>query len=369
MIDMELLKANPSTLPERYRHLSQGEVDERIQRARDTLGQDLVIMGHHYQRDEVFRFADFTGDSLELARIAEKQSRARYIVFCGVHFMAETADILTGEGQTVILPDRRAGCSMADMAAIDELEEAWEVMQRELGDTILPVTYVNSSADIKAFVGRHGGTTCTSSNAAGVLKWAFSQKKRILFLPDQHLGRNTSHGMGIPLQQMAVWDPVHGQWEDVKGPMEGLCVLLWKGYCSVHTKFTVEQIRQVRERDPETRVIVHPECTFDVVQAADENGSTSYIIQRIEQASPGSKWAVGTEVNLVQRLAQNHPEQQIQLLSRTMCPCLTMNRIDRPHLLWALESLLAGDPVNRVSVDRETSYWAKQALDRMLSIV
>lgn len=366
---MELLTANFSVLPERYRHLSHREVDERIQQARDTLGPDLVIMGHHYQRDEVFRFADFTGDSLELARIAEQQNRVRYIVFCGVHFMAETADILTGDGQTVILPDHRAGCSMADMAAIDQLEEAWEVMQQEFGDTILPVTYVNSSADIKAFVGRRGGTTCTSSNAESVLKWAFSQKKRILFLPDQHLGRNTAYSMGVPLQQMAIWDPVHGQWEEVKGPMEELRVLLWKGFCSVHTKFTLEQIYQVRERDPEIRVIVHPECTFDVVQAADENGSTSYIIQRIEQASPGSKWAVGTEVNLVQRLAQNHPEQQIQLLSRTMCPCLTMNRIDRPHLLWVLESLLEGHPVNQVTVEPETSYWARKALDRMLSIV
>ncbi|MFD1427433.1 quinolinate synthase NadA [Kroppenstedtia sanguinis] len=368
MIDMERLRANLSVLPESYRHLSNREMDERIQQAKDTLGRDLVMMGHHYQRDEVFRFADFTGDSLELARIAERQSRASYIVFCGVHFMAETADILTKEEQIVILPDRRAGCSMADMATIDELEEAWEVMQQELGDTILPVTYVNSSADIKSFVGRHGGVTCTSSNAAGVLKWAFSQKKRILFLPDQHLGRNTSHAMGIPLQQMAVWDPIYGQWEEVKGPMEELRVLLWKGFCSVHTKFTVDQIRQMREQDQETRVIVHPECTFDVVQAADEKGSTSYIIHRIQQAAPGSKWAVGTEVNLVQRLAQNHPEQQIQLLSRTMCPCLTMNRIDLPHLLWALESLLEGHPVNQVSVDPETSYWAKQALDRMLSI-
>ncbi|MDA8354339.1 MAG: quinolinate synthase NadA [Firmicutes bacterium] len=356
-------------LPDTYRNLSHRELGQRIQQAKERLGRDLVIMGHHYQRDDVIQFADFTGDSLELARIAEQQRDARSIVFCGVHFMAETADILTGEEQIVILPDMQAGCSMADMADIDELEEAWEVMQEELGDTILPVTYVNSTAAIKAFVGRHGGTTCTSSNARGVLEWAFARKKRILFLPDQHLGRNTAYAMGIPLEQMAVWDPIGGDWEAVQGPMEDLRVLLWKGHCSVHTKFTVDQIREVREQDPETRVIVHPECTFDVVQAADEDGSTSYIIRQIESAPAGSKWAVGTEVNLVQRLAQNHPEQEIRLLSRTMCPCLTMNRIDRPHLLWALESLIEGKPVNRVTVGPDTAYWARTALERMLAIV
>lgn len=304
-----------------------------------------------------------------MARIAERQKEARYTVFCGVHFMAETADILTDDDHIVILPDMKAGCSMADMADIDELEEAWEVMQEEWGDTIIPVTYVNSTAAIKAFVGRHGGTTCTSSNASGVLKWAFSRKKRILFLPDQHLGRNTAFSMGIPLEQMGIWNPIQGDWEEIKGSMEDIRVLLWKGHCSVHTKFTVDQIKRVREQDPETKVIVHPECTFDVVQNADENGSTSYIIQQIKNAPAGSKWAIGTEVNLVQRLAENHPEQQIQLLSRTMCPCLTMNRIDRPHLLWALESLVEGQPVNQVSVDPETTYWSRKALERMLSIV
>ncbi|PTX53685.1 quinolinate synthetase [Melghirimyces profundicolus] len=367
-MNTETWTADHPALPEKYRNLSHREYDERIQGAKDRLGADLVILGHHYQRDDVIRFADFTGDSLELARIAEGQKQARYIVFCGVHFMAETADILTGDDPIVILPDMKAGCSMADMADIDELEEAWEVMTEELGDTILPITYVNSTAAIKAFVGRRGGTTCTSSNARGVLEWAFARKKRILFLPDQHLGRNTAHAMGIPLEQMAVWDPIDGEWEEEKGPMEDLRVLLWKGHCSVHTKFTVEQIRDVRERDPETQVIVHPECTFDVVQAADENGSTSWIIRKIGEAPPGSKWAVGTEVNLVQRLARTHPEQRISLLSRTMCPCLTMNRIDRPHLLWALESLQEGRPVNRVSVDRETAHWARTALERMLSI-
>lgn len=357
-----------SVLPERYRNLPDAEYDERIRAAISRLGEDLVILGHHYQRDDVIRFADFSGDSLELARIAQQQRQAKAIVFCGVHFMAESADILTREDQIVILPDMKAGCSMADMADLEELEEAWEVMQRELGDTVLPVTYVNSTAAIKSFVGRHGGTTCTSTNAKGVLEWAFRQKKRILFLPDQHLGRNTAYAMGIPLEQMAVWNQVDGDWEEVKGPQAEWRVLLWKGHCSVHTKFTVDQIDRVRERDPETKVIVHPECTFDVVQASDLNGSTSYIIKQIEQAPPGSKWAIGTEVNLVQRLANQHPEQHIQLLSQTMCPCLTMNRIDRPHLLWALESLVEDNIVNQVSVDADTAHWARTALDRMLAI-
>jgi quinolinate synthase len=357
-----------SVLPARYRDVTGEEADARIAAAKARLGSDLVILGHHYQRDDVIRFADFTGDSLELARIAGQQKQAKAIVFCGVHFMAESADILTGEEQVVILPDMKAGCSMADMADIDELEEAWEVIQSELGDTVLPVTYVNSTAAIKAFVGRHGGTTCTSTNAKGVLEWAFSRKKRILFLPDQHLGRNTAYGMGIPLEQMAVWNQVAGAWEEGKAPQADWRVLLWKGHCSVHTKFTVDQIRRVRERDPETKVIVHPECTFDVVQASDDHGSTSYIIRKIREAPPGSKWAVGTEVNLVQRLAHQHPEQHIQLLSETMCPCLTMNRIDRPHLLWALESLVEGTVINQVSVDPDTAYWSKLALDRMLAI-
>ncbi|MFC4077141.1 quinolinate synthase NadA [Salinithrix halophila] len=368
MIAEGLLTKNPQ-LPEIYRNLTDKEYDERIRRAKDQLGTDLVIMGHHYQRDDVIRYADFTGDSLELARIAARQEQAKAIIFCGVHFMAESADILTRDDQVVILPDMKAGCSMADMADIDELEEAWEVIQEDLGDTVIPVTYVNSTAAIKAFVGRHGGTTCTSSNAKGVLDWAFSRKKRILFLPDQHLGRNTAYAMGVPLEEMAVWNQVDGEWEDVKGPMEDLRVLLWKGHCSVHTKFTVDQIKRLRERDPETKVIVHPECTFDVVQASDLDGSTSFIIKTIENAPAGSKWAVGTEVNLVQRLAETHPEQHIQLLSQTMCPCLTMNRIDRPHLLWTLESLAEGHVVNQVSVDPETTKWSKTALDRMLSIV
>ncbi|SFI95652.1 quinolinate synthase NadA [Thermoflavimicrobium dichotomicum] len=355
-------------LPETYRNLSSEELDERISLAKQKLGKDLVILGHHYQRDDVIQYADFRGDSLKLARIGAEQKEAKYIVFCGVHFMAETADTLAADHQIVILPDLKAGCSMADMAEIDEVEEAWDIIQNEFGDTVIPVTYVNSSAAIKAFVGRHGGTTCTSSNARGVLEWAFKQKKRILFLPDQHLGRNTAYQMGIPLERMVVWSPQAGDFEEVRGPLEEVKMILWKGHCSVHQKFTVEQIQRIRERDPEMKVIVHPECSFEVVQLADDSGSTEYIIKTVESAPAGSKWAIGTEVNLVQRLANENPDKKIVLLSTTMCPCLTMNRIDRPHLLWALESILDGEPINQIKVDDETAYWSKVALDRMLAI-
>ncbi len=364
----ELLQYVDSELPEAYRTMSGEELDRRILEAKRKLGKDLVILGHHYQRDDVIRFADFRGDSLKLARLGAEQKDARYIVFCGVHFMAETADTLAGEHQQVILPDLRAGCSMADMADLEEVEEAWEILTERFGDTIIPVTYVNSSAAIKAFVGRHGGTTCTSSNARGVLEWAFSQKKRILFLPDQHLGRNTAYDMGIPLEEMVVWDPKSGKFEEIRGDLGAVRMILWKGHCSVHQKFTEEQIKSWRERIPDINILVHPECNFDVVQNADYSGSTEYIIKTIEAAPAGSKWAIGTEVNLVQRLANEHPDKMIVLLSSTMCPCLTMNRIDRPHLLWALDSILDGTPIHVIEVDEETKHWSKKALDRMLAI-
>ncbi|MFC4546561.1 quinolinate synthase NadA [Paenactinomyces guangxiensis] len=367
-MSLDMLTYVQNQLPEVYRNLPGRELDERIWNAKQRLGKDLVILGHHYQRDDVIQFADFRGDSLKLARIGAQQREAKYIVFCGVHFMAETADTLAAEGQTVILPDLKAGCSMADMADIEDVEEAWEEIQEQFGDTVIPVTYVNSTAAIKAFVGRHGGTTCTSSNAKEVLEWAFSQKKRILFLPDQHLGRNTAYKMGIPLEQMVIWSPGSGQFEDVKGDMQEVRMILWKGHCSVHQKFTPEQIQSVRKRDPEMKVIVHPECCFEVVQMADCAGSTDFIIKTISAAPAGSRWAVGTEVNLVQRLARENPKQHIVLLSTTMCPCLTMNRIDRPHLLWALESILEGNPINRITVDEETAHWSKVALDRMLAV-
>lgn len=367
-MSLELMTQVTNQLPEIYRTLSSEELDQRISQAKEKLGKDLVILGHHYQRDDVIQYADYRGDSLKLARIGAEQREAKYIVFCGVHFMAETADTLSGPEQIVVLPDLRAGCSMADMADIEEVEEAWEVLQKEFGDTIIPVTYVNSTAAIKAFVGRHGGTTCTSSNAHAILEWAFTQKKRVLFLPDQHLGRNTAYKMGIPLEEMVVWAPISGEFEDVKGNLDNVRMILWKGHCSVHQKFTPEQIEQIRERDPEMKVIVHPECSFEVVQQADYSGSTDYIIKTIEAAPPGSKWAIGTEVNLVQRLANEHPEQQIVLLSTTMCACLTMNRIDRPHLLWALDSILEGEPINQIKVEDEIAHWSKVALDRMLAI-
>ncbi|MFC7443299.1 quinolinate synthase NadA [Laceyella putida] len=364
----DMLTYLDSELPEVYRNMPSQELDERIQRAKEQLGQDLVILGHHYQRDDVIKFADYRGDSLKLARIGAELKQAKYIIFCGVHFMAETADTLAQDDQVVILPDLRAGCSMADMADIEDLEEAWEILQEQFGDTIIPLTYVNSTAAIKAFVGKHGGTTCTSSNAHKVLKWAFTQKKRILFLPDQHLGRNTAYAMGIPLEQMVVWSPQAAQFEEVAGELDQVRMILWKGHCSVHQKFTAEQIHRIRERDPEMRVIVHPECSFDVVQLADYSGSTEYIIKTIEAAPAGSKWAVGTEVNLVQRLANENPDKKVVLLSTTMCPCLTMNRIDRPHLLWALDSILDGHPIHVIEVDDETKHWSKVALDRMLAI-
>jgi quinolinate synthase len=368
MMAFDLMAYVDQDMPEKYRTMSSEELDERIWKAKKQLDKDLIIMGHHYQRDDVIKFADFRGDSLKLARIGAEQNEAKYIVFCGVHFMAETADTLSDEEQIVILPDLRAGCSMADMADIEEVEEAWEILKEQFGDTIIPVTYVNSTAAIKAFVGKRGGTTCTSSNARQVLTWAFSQKKRILFLPDQHLGRNTAYGMGIPLEQMVVWNPIEAKFEEVKGDMNEVRIILWKGHCSVHQKFTPEQVRRVRDRDPEMKVIVHPECSFEVVQLADDAGSTDYIIKTIQAAPSGSKWAIGTEVNLVQRLAQEHPEQKIVLLSTTMCPCLTMNRIDRPHLLWALDSILEGNPIYQIKVDEETKYWSKVALDRMLAL-
>nr|WP_281275232.1 quinolinate synthase NadA [Laceyella sacchari] len=368
MMSIDTLTYLDAELPEVYRNMSSQELDERIARAKQQLGRDLVILGHHYQRDDVIKFADYRGDSLKLARIGAEQKEAKTIIFCGVHFMAETADTLAQDHQIVILPDLRAGCSMADMADIEDLEEAWEILQERFGDTIIPLTYVNSTAAIKAFVGKHGGTTCTSSNAHKVLEWAFSQKKRILFLPDQHLGRNTAYAMGIPLEQMVVWNPQTEEFEEVKGDLEQTLMILWKGHCSVHQKFTVEQIKRIRERDPEMKVIVHPECSFDVVQMADDSGSTEYIIKTIEASPAGSKWAVGTEVNLVQRLANENPDKKVVLLSTTMCPCLTMNRIDRPHLLWALDSVLEGRPIHVIKVDDETKHWSKVALDRMLAI-
>jgi quinolinate synthase len=361
---LELAQKQSTMMPDKYKTMNTEAMEARVREIKELLGTSLYIPGHHYQREEVIMFSDDTGDSLQLAQLSALNKEADYIVFCGVHFMAETADILTNENQVVLLPDMRAGCSMADMADISQTERAWAKLQAIYGDTIIPLTYVNSTASIKAFVGRHGGATVTSSNAKEMVTWALSQKERILFLPDQHLGRNTAFDLGIPLDAMAVWDPVKDVLED-EGKSD-IKVLLWKGHCSVHENFTVSNIEALRAKQPDMNIIVHPECRREVVEAADYNGSTSYIIKMIENAPSGSKWAIGTEMNLVKRLMNHHPDKEIISLNPNMCPCLTMNRIDLPHLLWSLESIVEGNPVNVISVDRQIADDAVLALNRML---
>jgi len=353
------------TLPDLYRDLTHEQMEARIFEIKAHLGNKLFIPGHHYQRDDVIQFADAAGDSLQLAQICADNKEAEHIVFCGVHFMAETADILTTDEQKVYLPDMRAGCSMADMADIFQTDRAWEALENLFGETILPLTYVNSTAAIKAFVGRKGGATVTSSNAHTMVKWAFTQKERILFLPDQHLGRNTAYDIGVPLEEMAVWDPINNQLE-YNGVVEDIKVILWKGHCSVHEKFTVQNTIDVREQYPDMQIIVHPECPREVVAQADDSGSTKNIIDKINAAKPGSQWAIGTEMNLVNRLIQQHPDKHIISLNPSMCPCLTMNRIDLPHLLWSLESIVNSQAVNQIIVDKETTKDAIHALERML---
>ncbi len=351
-------------MPESYLTAPTHDLVERAKRARAALGERLYILGHHYQKDEVIQFADVTGDSLQLSQLAGQQT-ADYIIFCGVHFMAETADILTTSDQAVILPDMRAGCSMADMANIDQTERAWSQLQKLFGDTIVPLTYVNSTAAIKAFVGRNGGATVTSSNAEPMVRWALTQKPRMLFLPDQHLGRNTAVKLGIPLEQMAVWDPINQKLE-AHCPVEDVQVILWKGHCSVHMNFLPKHIDQLRQHEPDRNILVHPECTYEVVNQSDFAGSTKYIIDMIQAAEPHSKWAIGTEMNLVNRLIADYPELDIVSLNPYMCPCLTMNRIDLPHLTWALEELVEGRVVNRIQVDSQTAKQAKWALEKMM---
>jgi quinolinate synthase len=343
-------------------------LDERIAAAKAALGKDVVILGHHYQRDEVVKFADFRGDSLKLSQQAA-DADAKYIVFCGVHFMAESADILRRGNQIVVLPDLSAGCSMADMADIGQLEACWDELQGATDTSkIIPVTYMNSTAAIKSFTGEHGGSACTSSNAAAVMKWAFERGEKVLFLPDEHLGRNTAYRMGIPLDEMIVWDPYQELGGNSPEDIAKARVLLWKGYCSVHQRFTPEQIAKVRRENPGVRVIVHPECKFEVAQAADEIGSTEGIIRVIKAAPPGSKWAVGTEIHMVNRLSKELKDRQVISLDSSVCVCTTMFRITPVHLLWALENLGAGKIVNQISVDERTRKFARIALDRMLSL-
>ncbi|HKF69347.1 MAG TPA: quinolinate synthase NadA [Vicinamibacterales bacterium] len=366
-------------LPERYLGLSDEEMDRRIAAARATLGRRLVILGHHYQRDEVIRFADYTGDSYKLAGEIAKHPDAEFIVFCGVHFMAESADVLSAPHQQVILPDLAAGCSMADMAEPEQLEMCWADLE-EMGiaipaagasglSSVVPVTYINSAASIKAFVGERGGVVCTSSNAAATLKWAWQRGERVLFLPDQHLGRNTAYRMGVPLDEMVVWDP-----NEIFGGLDPDAVkrariVLWKGHCSVHTRFTVRQIEHLRAQHPGIRVIVHPEVPWDVVQAADDSGSTEYIIKTVKNSPVGSVWAVGTEIHLVNRLAREvAPERTVMSIDQFGCLCSTMFRVSPNHLLWTLEGLVAGEVHNRISVPDDQKHWTKVALDRMLSI-
>ncbi|HEU5351105.1 MAG TPA: quinolinate synthase NadA [Terracidiphilus sp.] len=353
-----------------YLALPDHSMDDRIARARHRLGASTVILGHHYQRDEVLRFADFTGDSYKLARAATDTS-AQFIVFCGVHFMAESADVLAQPGQKVILPDLNAGCSMADMAEISQVEDCWESLERlGLADDTIPLTYMNSTAAIKAFCGEHGGLVCTSSNAGAAFRWAFARGRRILFLPDQHLGRNTGYAMGIPLAAMPVWDPWAMQGGQTATALRASRILLWKGHCSVHQRFLPSHVDQVRAAHPGIRVVVHPECRWEVCQKADELGSTERIISLVEQAPDGQSFAIGTEIHLVNRLARRFaPEgKRVITLDDTGCLCTTMYRISPQHLVWALENLIEGRVVNRIEVRAGVKRWARVALDRMLEL-
>ncbi|MFF7156999.1 quinolinate synthase NadA [Streptomyces sp. NPDC008139] len=349
---------------------SDPDLVERARAAKARLGDKVFILGHHYQRDEVIEFADVTGDSFKLARDAAARPEAEYIVFCGVHFMAESADILTSERQQVILPDLAAGCSMADMASAEQVAECWDVLaEAGVADVTVPVSYMNSSADIKSFTGRHGGTICTSSNARRALEWAFSRGEKVLFLPDQHLGRNTAvRDMGFSLDDCVVYNPHKPNGGLTVEQLRAAKMILWRGHCSVHGRFSLESVEDVRARIPGVNVLVHPECKHEVVAAADYVGSTEHIIKMLDEAPAGSAWALGTELNLVRRLANSHPDKQIVFLDKTVCFCSTMNRIDLPHLVWTLESLADGKLVNRIQVDAETEHFAKLALEQMLAL-
>jgi quinolinate synthase len=366
----EMTAAASACSLDRYLALPDHSMDQRIAEARAALGSTTILLGHHYQRDEVICFADDTGDSYKLSKVAAATS-AQYIVFCGVHFMAESADLLSRAGQQVILPDLNAGCSMADMAEISQVESCWDTLTRYgLADQTVPLTYMNSTAAIKAFCGEHGGLVCTSSNARAAFEWAFARGRRILFLPDQHLGRNTGHAMGIPLEEMAVWDPWAIQGGQTKEKLAFSRVALWKGHCAVHQRFLPGHVDQVRAKYPGIQVIVHPECRFEVCQKADALGSTERLIALVEQAAEGATFAIGTEIHLVNRLARRFAPQgkKIITLDDTGCLCTTMYRISPQHLAWALENLVEGQVVNRIEVRAGVKRWARVALDRMLEI-
>jgi len=369
-----------------YKSLENDALAARIQAVRNRMGKRLMILGHHYQQDEVIALADLRGDSYRLSQLAAENRDCRAIAFCGVHFMAETADILAnrpeklaergGERIPVVLPDLAAGCSMADMAAIEQIEDAWDQLGQVIDtEALTPVTYINSAASLKAFVGRHGGIVCTSSNARAAIEWSFARTSRaagggrVMFFPDQHLGRNTALGMGIPIEQMPVWDPYAPELGgNTETQIESSRVILWKGHCSVHQMFRPEHVKQLREKHPGIKILVHPECPREVFELADESGSTGKIIKVVEDAPAGTKWAIGTELHLVNRLKQEHPEQEIHFLSPVICMCATMYRIDLAHLCWSLENLAAGTPVNAIEVDEETARWSLVALERMLEV-
>jgi len=349
---------------------SDPQLVDRARAARKALGSSVLVLGHHYQRNEVIEFADITGDSFKLAQEAAKASKVENIIFCGVHFMAESADILTSDNQRVILPDLAAGCSMADMATANQVTKCWdELASIGVAQEVIPVTYMNSSAAIKSFTGEHGGTICTSSNAEAAMKWAFTQGSKILFLPDQHLGRNTAVlSLGLSLNDCVLWNP----WKPMGGLTEEQIkkakVILWRGHCSVHGRFSIDSVNEIRSRVPGVQILVHPECTHEVVQAADRVGSTEKIIRIVEESPAGSKWAIGTELNLVQRISQNNPDKEIYFLDKDICYCSTMNRIDLPHLVWAMESLVSGTVVNQIRVAPEVAKYSKLALERMLAL-
>lgn len=361
-------------LPQQYLSASDEELDARIRAAKETLGDDVVLLGHFYQRDEVVKYADFVGDSFQLANAALTRDEAKYIVFCGVHFMAETADVLSRDDQAVILPNLSAGCSMADMADAPNVQQCWDELMELYRDeeddgraAVIPVTYMNSSAALKAFVGRNGGLVCTSSNAKTVLEWAFERGRRVLFFPDQHLGRNTAKAMGIPLEQMPLWTPRRELGGNDADTLNAAKVILWHGFCSVHKRFTTAQIDKARAEHENLRVIVHPECPMEVVDAADESGSTDYIFKAVAGATEPTTFAIGTEINMVNRLAEQYPQHTIFCLDPVICPCSTMYRIHPGYLAWVLEELVAGRIVNRIEVPQAEQADAKTALERMLA--
>ena len=357
-------------LPISYMRTSPDDLEKNIREARAALGSKVVILGHHYQRDEVIQFADMRGDSFKLSQFAAEQNEAEFIIFCGVHFMAETADILSTSEQKVILPNLTAGCSMADMAQTDDVLDCWDDLTDIMGSNkIVPITYMNSTADIKSLCGENDGIVCTSSNAAATFEWAYAKGEKVLFLPDQHLGRNTGLKMGIKLDEMIVWNPFKPLGGNSEKEIEESKLILWQGHCSVHTRFTVEQIAQARTAHPDVHVVVHPECTNEVVTAADSNGSTEYIKKLISEAPAGTSWAVGTEISLVNRIAAENPDKTVFCLDTVVCPCSTMYRIHPAYVSWVLDGLLEGQVVNQITVDDKTRKFSRIALERMLSVV